>query len=261
MSVFEQAIAIETVAEGHYRAQVSDQFSILTAPNGGYLMGLVGEAARCYSKFDSLIQLSSNFSAKADENSPMDIYVERFGGSRQYDRLQLKAMQGERLLMQSMATLRAEYEPCLGGEKPPAVAPVENCIQRPVDSSLPIFEQVDVMLAPETSGWLQGDNGAQAEIVGWLRLPGQQRWSSASLMLAADACPPSIFSQYGPMGWVPTIEMSTHIKALPASEWLQMRFHSKYVGDSLLIEDGELWDDQGNLVAVCRQLAQFIKVA
>jgi len=52
----------------------------------------------------------------------------------------------------------------------------------------------------------------------------------------------------GPTAWVPTIELSTNIRSMPATEWLRFSLHTRFVPCRLLEADGEVWDDAGNLV-------------
>ena len=50
---------------------------------------------------------------------------------------------------------------------------------------------------------------------------------------------------------VPTV----HIRNPPPSGWLKCRFCTRYITGGLLEEDGEIRDEEGNLVAQSRQLA------
>lgn len=261
MSLFTEDTRIETITEGHYRAQVGTAWSIMNTPNGGYLMALMGEAAKLYAKLPQPALITVNYSGRTQEGASLDIFVERFGSSRQFDRLEITAKQGDKLVMKAMATFMAGFDDGAVEieEKPPAMGTLDQCEARAGLPGLSVFDNVEMRLDPSCAGWMKGENRDKAEIVGWMRIPSLKQWTPAGLMLACDACPPSIFASRGPIGWVPTIEMTLHIKAIPSSEWLKVRFHSKYIGGSLLEEDGEMWDEDGNLVAVCRQLAQFAK--
>ncbi|MGF2075329.1 hypothetical protein, partial [Enterococcus casseliflavus] len=55
--------------------------------------------------------------------------------------------------------------------------------------------------------------------------------------------------------WVPTVELTVHVRATPAPGPLRCRFSSHFVTGGLLSEDGEIWDSTGALVAQSRQLA------
>lgn len=260
MVSFSKDTQLEELSAGHYRAQVSNNWSIMSAPNGGYLMALIGEAMQRFAELAAPVQITVNYSSKTQELAPLDIEVTRFAQSRQFDRLQATARQGGKVVMQAFGTFMSEYEVAASSqEKLQNLAPREQCTSRAGMPGLTVFEQVEMRLDPVTSGWMKGDTAEFSEIYGWMRIPSVEEWSATSLMMACDTCPPSIFVSHGALGWVPTIEMSVHIKAIPKGEWLKARFHSKYLGKSLLQEDGELWDEDDNLVAVSRQLAQFIR--
>ena len=64
--------------------------------------------------------------------------------------------------------------------------------------------------------------------------------------------------ELGPAGWVPTIELTVHVRARPANGWLKARFATHVLVDGYLSEDGELWDETGQLVAQSRQLAMLL---
>jgi acyl-CoA thioesterase len=75
------------------------------------------------------------------------------------------------------------------------------------------------------------------------------------VVLAADAFPPAIFNAELGLGWTPTVELSVQVRNPSPSGWLACRYATKFVTDGMLEEDGELWDEAGNLVALSRQLA------
>ena len=74
-------------------------------------------------------------------------------------------------------------------------------------------------------------------------------------MSIVDALPPPVFNIDIPTGWVPTVELTAHIRGIPAPGPLRCRFHTEIVQNGFMQEDGEVWDSAGQLVAQSRQLA------
>jgi hypothetical protein len=67
---------------------------------------------------------------------------------------------------------------------------------------------------------------------------------------------PPVFTLYGALQWVPTLELSVSVRAHPAAGPLQVRFRSRYMTNGVVEEDGELWDSSGQLVALSRQISK-----
>jgi Thioesterase-like superfamily len=84
---------------------------------------------------------------------------------------------------------------------------------------------------------------------------GREPIDALGLLLAADAFPPPIFNSGLPVAWVPTVELTVHIRGVPAPGPLRCSFRSRFIRDGLLDEDGEIWDSTGVLVCQSRQLA------
>ena len=81
-------------------------------------------------------------------------------------------------------------------------------------------------------------------------------WATArGMVTAVDAFPPTVFFADLPVAWVPTIELTTHVRARPAPGWLACAFTTRFITGGFLEEDGEVWDSTGRLVAQSRQLA------
>jgi acyl-CoA thioesterase len=58
-----------------------------------------------------------------------------------------------------------------------------------------------------------------------------------------------------PVAWVPTVELTVHIRATPAPGPIRCAFRSRFIHDGLVDEEGEMWDSTGKLVAQSRQLS------
>jgi len=82
-----------------------------------------------------------------------------------------------------------------------------------------------------------------------------------SIFLIIDSFPPPILASHGIVAWVPSIELSVNVRNLPKTKWLKGIFRTCFVENGILEEDGEIWDGNGGLVAISRQIAQFRKAA
>jgi acyl-CoA thioesterase len=92
-------------------------------------------------------------------------------------------------------------------------------------------------------------------VAGWFRLRDGEPVDTLSLLVAVDAFPPTVFFANLPIAWVPTLELTTHVRARPAPGWLACSFATRFITGGFLEEDGEVWDATGRLVAQSRQLA------
>lgn len=69
-------------------------------------------------------------------------------------------------------------------------------------------------LDPSTLGWALGQPSGKGEMRAWFGLA-DGRDADLSLLLAVDALPPTAF-EIGISGWVPTVELTVHIRCRPA---------------------------------------------
>lgn len=90
---------------------------------------------------------------------------------------------------------------------------------------------------------------------GWLSFTDGRPPDALALLLFADSMPPPIFRVLGQRGWIPTVELTVHIRARPAPGPVAGIFRTRHLTGGLLEEDGRLWDSAGRLVAISRQLA------
>jgi hypothetical protein len=126
----------------------------------------------------------------------------------------------------------------------------------PPDPRPGLLARLEVRLDPETAGWADGDPGGSARMRGYARLVDGTQPDPLMLLLAADALGPTSF-ELGTFGWVPTVEMTTIIRAVPAPGWLRLVVASQLVDGGWLDEEIEVWDSADRLVAQGRQLARL----
>ncbi|MDQ6648986.1 MAG: thioesterase family protein, partial [Actinomycetota bacterium] len=136
----------------------------------------------------------------------------------------------------------------------------EDCVgatpRFPGGTTVNIIERFDLRLDPPSAGWALGKPSGEAVTRGWLRFADNRPVDSLALLLIGDVFPPTAFN-LGLMGWVPTIEMTVHVRGVPAPGWLRMVVSTRNVAGGYLEEDAEIWDPEDRLVAQSRQLARL----
>jgi acyl-CoA thioesterase len=141
---------------------------------------------------------------------------------------------------------------------PPDLTPLEHSVAGTADlpdgTHIPIAERFDVRYDPRTTGWAAGRPSGRPEVGAWVRFADGREPDLAALLVVVDALPPTVF-ELGLAGWVPTLELTTHLRAHPAPGWLRVWVRTRLVLGGYLEEDAEVWDSAGTLVAMSRQLA------
>ena len=141
---------------------------------------------------------------------------------------------------------------------PPELPAPEDCISRTkLDQgvALPIMNRLDIRVHPK---YTQTGIHHEAEITGWIRFSDKRPVDRFALPLFCDSFPPSVFTMYGPIGWVPTLELSVHVRRRPQSDWIKAAFKTNDLANDLFVEDGMLWDENDQLVAQSRQLQMIL---
>jgi hypothetical protein len=142
------------------------------------------------------------------------------------------------------------------GPPPPELPPVEDCIARgnlKQGVELPLLSRIDCVLHPDCV-----EPGERAVVEGWVRFSDGADASTLSLPCFVDVFPPSLTALVGNTGWVPTIELTTHIRRAPKPGWLRARFECDDLHKGRMIETGALWDSSGAIVARSRQIGLLL---
>lgn len=148
--------------------------------------------------------------------------------------------------------------------QPFEVAPLEMCFAttdapQEMRQVAPLMDRMDLRLDPAYAGWAIGAPSGEGVMQGWLRFTDREP-DVLSLLFAVDALPPVTFG-LGQMGWAPTVELTAHVRAVPAPGWLRIRHATRNVAGGLFEEDCEVWDATDRLVAQSRQLAKLPRPA
>jgi acyl-CoA thioesterase len=264
MFVFDEDTAAHRVGDGAWDVALTDRWNIGPNPNGGYVLAVIASALLGAVDKPDPLSLTAHYLRPASPG-PGRVEVDTVRVGRRHSHLHARLVQDtERVrVLAVFGDLAAAHGPTLVREEPPDLPPPEECVSRPRGSGpaigVPtIMERFETRISP-TSGWIRGEPSGVPEITGWIRFADGRPPDVRSLPLFADAFPPPVF-ELGPAGWVPTIELTVHVRARPAPGWLRARFATHVLVDGYLSEDGEIWDAGGTLVAQSRQLAMLLPV-
>lgn len=253
-----ETVPIATEA-GHWRAAISGAWSIGENSNGGYLLSPALRAMAETVGLPDPISITTHFLRPGRGGLAADIDVElvRRGRTVGTARAVLGQDGAERLVtLASFGDLSASVgldtevvppDPCT--LPPPDQCKSRSGLEQGVD--LPITSRVEVRIHPDHA---DGGISEQAVVEGWIRFVDDEAPSTLSLPLFADAFPPAVFPRFGRVGWVPTIELTVHVRRAPAPGWVRARFECDDLIGGRMIETGTLWDSTGAVVARCRQI-------
>ena len=245
-----------------FHAEVHEGWDILGNTNGGYLMAM---AARAMSEVAERPPLTLT----AHYLSPGSVGAHRIEVGTVRAGRRLATMTGSlvnattgREVIRLLGTFGGRGEsPDYRAGNPPEIPPYDECnVDRDGDDpdAQPVPElqrRLAVRLAPGSTGFRSGDPRGVAEVSGWFDFADGQPIDEFGLLLASDSFPPAVFNSGLPVSWVPTVELTVHIRGLPVAGPLAVIFRTRFVSGGVLEEDGEVWDSAGNLVAQSRQLA------
>ena len=266
---FDRGIAMRPRVGGGYDGHLDASWSIGAGINGGFLLATLGNALRhtfADEGHPDPISISAYYlSAAAAGPAGFTTEVIRRGRTMSTGSVSLTQTQdgGQVERVRAIATygdLAALPSEVHTVATEPRLPDVESCLGSdlaPPDfrESAPLLDRFDLRLDPETVGWALGKPSGRGSIRGWLKMADGREPDPLSLLLALDALPPVTFD-LGLPGWAPTLELTAHVRALPAPGWLKVVHAARNFAGGLLEEDAEVWDSAGRLVAQSRQLAR-----
>ncbi|WP_433474093.1 thioesterase family protein [Spirillospora sp. CA-142024] len=258
MSGFGEATAVERVGEGRYEAVLDGGYGIGEALNGGYLMAVLARAAVDASPHEHPVSTAANFHRVA-KAGPARLLVESRKEGRTAASSLVTLLQNDRPVVDALittGTLDPAAEPGYAAGPPAAMPPLEECTDfQPPTGGRGFADRVDMRFDRTTMGWLDGQPSGRPEIRAWFRHRCGHEPDGCSLALAVDALPP-VALNLGAQGWAPTVELTWHMRAVPAPGWLAVHGTGRLLSDGWFDEGVEVWDTAGRLVAQSRQIAR-----
>lgn len=268
---FDAETAVQADGLGRWVVRLTADWNIGENPNGGYAAAPVVRALAEVAGHDAPISMTTHYLRPALAGIEGVVHTEVVRSGRRTSTLVGSLVQDGKERLRTIATFgdldgpdpgpdaerRSGFDDLVGLE-PPDIPPPDACqgrtsLEQGVD--LAIASRVDVRIDPDSA---EPGRAARAEVAGWIRFADGRPTDALALPLFADAFPPSLFSVLGRIGWVPTIELTVHLRARPRPGWVLARFSTDDLQGGRLIEDGALWDEGGTLVARSRQLGLLL---
>lgn len=253
---FEAATAVRRRDDGGYDADVVAGWDIGGNANGGYLMALAATAMS-----DAVgrppLSLTAHY-LRPGKVGPCEIDVDVLRAGRRMATVAARLSTDGATSLALLGTFgeQGDAGPIVTDGAPPALPPFDECVSAapPVDSGF--SERVTVRIRPGDAGFREGRPSGIAEIAGWFEFADRHPVDALGLLLVADAFAPVCFNRPEfPVGWAPTLELTVHVRGVPAPGQVRCVFRSRFMQNGMFEEDGEVWDSTGVLVAQSRQLA------
>ena len=283
----------QTAAQNKFTAEVTRNWSVGDAPNGGYLMAVAISAARKVINFRDPLTMTAYYTNKALEGQPVDIEVETLNATKGTATVSVSFKQG--------GSLRSQYIGTFGtlssmkglnysdNRAAPVLPPPEDCVdcsaqlRKHMGDNLQVAKRVEFRCPesdPFVQGTLLGKPVQEASLSCWVRFADDREPCLRSMAFFLDALPPPILA-LAKSNWVPTLEYTVHFwqrvntakRGLPVSDghhhhkqhahehpyWLRCKYTTPFAINGMLYTDAELWSEDGSaLLATARQIARVL---
>ena len=266
---FENSIIIDKSDENIFSMTPSKDYFVGNTPHGGYLTAVMQKALSLSMPHPHVIN-SNTLYLDRTEPKEISIHVDKIRESRGSSVGRVSLMQDEKLRCM-MTGICSDFNYMNGVNDLETVPPNIFSEKRDLFISLnfdnkqegftPSFiKQTKCDIAKKHAWWLKNENdlGGEARCAGFISM-GEEIPDQFVLSFYSDFFPPVVMNKYGPLGWVPTLSLTTNIRQLPTTSELFMDVIAKDLNKGFFEQDCQIWDLNKNLVATSRQLTRILK--
>ena len=266
---FENSIAIDRSDENLFSMTPSKDYFVGNTPHGGYLTAVMQKAISLSMPHPHLIN-SNTLYLDRTEPREISIKVEKIRESRGSSVGQVSLIQDDKLRCM-MTGICSDFHYMNGVNDletlPPEIFNNErdsfislNFDNKEEGITPSFIKQTHCEIAIKHAWWLknEGDLGDEARCSGFISM-GDKIPDQFVLSFYSDFFPPVVMNKYGPLGWVPTLSLTTNIRQLPTTSELFMDVKAKDLNKGFFEQDCQIWDLNKNLVATSRQLTRILK--
>ena len=266
---FENSIDIDRSDENLFSMTPSKDYFVGNTPHGGYLTAVMQKAISLSMPHPHLIN-SNTLYLDRTEPREISIRVEKIRESRGSSVGQVSLIQDDKLRCM-MTGICSDFHYMNGVNDlethPPKIFNEErdsfislNFDNKEEGITPSFIKQTQCEIAVKHAWWLknEADLGDEARCSGFISM-GDEIPDQFVLSFYSDFFPPVVMNKYGPLGWVPTLSLTTNIRQLPTTSELFMDVKAKDLNKGFFEQDCQIWDLNKNLVATSRQLTRILK--
>ena len=260
-AAFSAVTGLVPSAPGRFAGHVHPGWTIAGKPNGGYLLAILSRAATTVGPHEHVIAASAHF-LRSPEPGPVVVDAEVLRAGRSASQVRARLIQHDQVCIEALLTtgrLDPDARPHWAAGLPePGTASFDESVRLPPVSpagfEVAIMEHVDLRIEKGSLGFGRGRPSGRGELRGWLALPHGEAFDPAALVYAVDSFPPATFD-VELSGWVPTLELTVYVRALPAPGPVRVLQKAHLIDGGRFDEGCWIWDQTGRLVASGTQLA------
>ena len=266
---FENSIIIDKSDENIFSMTPSKDYFVGNTPHGGYLTAVMQKALSLSMPHPHVIN-SNTLYLDRTEPKEISIHVDKIRESRGSSVGRVSLIQDEKLRCM-MTGICSDFNYMNGVNDLETLPPKifnekrDSFISLNFDNKqegfTPSFiKQTKCDIAKKHAWWLKNENdlGDEARCSGFISM-GEEIPDQFVLSFYSDFFPPVVMNKYGPLGWVPTLSLTTNIRQLPTTSELFMDVIAKDLNKGFFEQDCQIWDLNKNLVATSRQLTRILK--
>ena len=267
---FQNVLSLEQKSEKIFTFKPDTNYFVGQTPHGGYLMAMMHKALVSVLPHTAAINSNVLYLDRTDADE-VELHVEIFKLGKGTSSGQVKLIQQDKINC-TFTAICSDLDKLDGFNDMPTPLPdtyheySENDfitmnydnVQKGFTPSF--IQQLNLTVHPEHSWWLKKDfdRSGEAQCSGYIELDGGIP-DQFALSYFSDILPPVVTNKYGPLGWIPTLSLTTNIRQLPKTQKLFIDGVAKDLNNGFFEQDCSIWDLEGCLVATSRQLAKIIK--
>lgn len=247
-----------------WRGRVSRRWHVAAGANGGYIATYPLRAMLDLSPFPDPMTMTTHFLQRPTWDD-ITVRARLNHTTRAHAYLEAHVEQAHGLVATAMAVCgtRRDGEVEHLSITPPTLPPPLECplLETPDDDSgdenmsMEFVRRFEYRVPDADRDAFWAPTPSPPVIRGWSRLRDRDL-DNVAVPLFMDSYPPAVFGAKG-VAMVPTVELTVHWRGRPTTTWHLAEFRTRHLTDGYIEEDGELWGEDGRLVAQSRQLARF----